>query len=233
MRLESFDAIYHRAAERKGGEGILNRMISAPLSKAEIANIADDRVLAAFTKKVFQSGFVWRVIEQKWPDFEAVFFGFNVDKVLLMPDEMLEQKSTDKRIVRNYKKVMTVRDNALMLSDIRRQHGNFGNFANTYNADNIIELWAYLKKHGARLGGNTGPYSLRALGIDTFLLSRDVEGYFRQHDLISGSATSKRSLTAINQAFVEWQKQSDWSLQSLSQLVSLSCGDNYRLGDEE
>lgn len=231
MRLESFDAIYHRAAERKGGESILNNMISAPLETQEIASLPDDRVLSAFTKKVFQSGFVWRVIEQKWPDFEEVFFGFDVEKVLLMPDEMLEQKSTDKRIVRNYKKVMTVRDNALMLSDIARSHGSFGAFANTYSADNIIELWAYLKKHGARLGGNTGPYALRTLGIDTFLLSRDVEGYFRQHDLISGSATSKRSLTAINAAFIEWQKQSDWSLQSLSQLVSLSCGDNYRLGE--
>ncbi|HAG41377.1 MAG TPA: 3-methyladenine DNA glycosylase, partial [Pseudoalteromonas sp.] len=34
--------------------------------------------------------------------------------------------------------------------------------------DDTIGLWAYLKKHGARLGGNTGPYALRALGKDTF-----------------------------------------------------------------
>jgi len=36
-----------------------------------------------------------------------------------------------------------------------------------------------LKKHGQRLGGNTGPYALRLLGKDTFILSSDVEGYLR------------------------------------------------------
>ncbi|MEC9061776.1 MAG: DNA-3-methyladenine glycosylase I, partial [Pseudomonadota bacterium] len=109
-KLESFQSIYRRACERKGGEKVLEAMLQAPLSKAQIEAISDDRFLAAMTKKVFQSGFVWRVVEQKWPDFETVFFGFDVDKVLLMPDEMLEQKASDKRIVRNYKKVMTVRD---------------------------------------------------------------------------------------------------------------------------
>ena len=140
---------------------------------------------------MFQSGFVWRVIEQKWPDFETVFFGFDIDKVLLMPDEMLEQKASDKRIVRNYKKVMTVRDNAMMIKDVALEHGSFGKFVAGFEKDNITELWAFLKKRGARLGGNTGPYMLRALGIDTFLFSRDVEDYLRKNEIIDGGLTSK------------------------------------------
>lgn len=226
MAAESFAAIYARAAERKGGENGLEAIVSQPLPQAAVTTLKDDRVLSAFTKKVFQSGFVWRVIEQKWPDFEALFFNFDVEKVLLLSDEMLEQRASDRRIVRNLKKVMTIRDNALMLNDIRLAHGSFGEFASRFTGAAIIDLWAYLKKHGERLGGNTGPYALRALGIDTFLLSRDVEGYFRAYDLISGGLTSKQSLTTIANTFADWQQQSGRSLQELSQILAYSCGDN-------
>ena len=227
-KAESFQSIYRRACERKGGERALEAMLQAPLSKAEVEAIPDDRFLAAMTKQVFKSGFVWRVIEQKWPDFETVFFGFNTDKVLLMPDEMLEQKASDKRIVRNYKKVMTVRDNAMMIKDVTMEHGSFGKFVASFGKENITELWAFLKKRGARLGGNTGPYMLRALGIDTFLLSRDVEDYLRKHDIVDGGLTSKKSLTAANAAFAQWHKESGRSLQEISAIVAFSWGTNNR-----
>jgi 3-methyladenine DNA glycosylase Tag len=116
-----------------------------------------------------------------------VFFEFNIDKVLLMPDEMLEQKAQDPSIIRNYNKVKTVRENALMIDSVRREHGSFAKFVSEWPSDDIIGLWAYLKRHGARLGGNTGPYALRTLGKDTFLLSEDVKNYFTAREVISGS----------------------------------------------
>lgn len=225
---ESFQTIYRRACERKGGERVLEAMLRAPLPKANVEKIPDDRFLAAMTKQVFKSGFVWRVIEQKWPDFETVFFGFDVDKVLLMPDEMLEQKAADKRIVRNYKKVTTVRDNAMMIKDVALEYGSFGKFVASFEKERITDLWEFLKKRGARLGGNTGPYMLRALGVDTFLFSRDVEDYLRKHDIIDGGLTSKRSLSAANAAFAQWHGESGRSLQEISTIVAFSWGTNNR-----
>ena len=225
---ESFQTIYRRACERKGGERVLEAMLRAPLTKANVEKISDDRFLAAMTKQVFKSGFVWRVIEQKWPDFETVFFGFDVDKVLLMPDEMLEQKASDKRIVRNYKKVTTVRDNAMMIKDVALEYGSFGKFVASFEKERITDLWEFLKKRGARLGGNTGPYMLRALGVDTFLFSRDVEDYLRKHDIIDGGLTSKRSLSAANAAFAQWHRESGRSLQEISAVVAFSWGTNNR-----
>ena len=226
MVMESFSTIYERACKRKGGEQALESMLSAPLVAKQVASIPDDRFLAEMTKKVFQSGFVWRVIEKKWPEFETVFFGFDIEKVLLMPDEMLEQKASDKRIVRNYKKVMTVRDNAMFIKDIAREHGSFGQFVATFDASNITELWTTLKKRGSRLGGNTGPYMLRALGIDTFLFSQDVEDYLRKHDIIDGGLSSKKSLLAANSAFEQWHKESGRSLQEISSVIAFSWGTN-------
>ena len=224
---EKFDRIYKRAAERKGGEGNLELLLGEPLSAGEIAKLGDDRFLAEFTKKVFQSGFVWRVVRNKWPDFERLFFGFEIEKILLMPDEMLEQKAADPAIIRNYTKVKTIRDNAMMIDSVAREHGSFAKFVADWPSENIIGLWAYLKKHGARLGGNTGPYALRFLGKDTFLMSQDAIGYFSGHDVISGSAQSKRSLEAVQNVFSEWQQQSGRPLQQLSQVLSMSVGDNH------
>ena len=227
VKAEAFASLYDRVVKRKGSEAMVKELLSQPASNKQVLEIPDDRFLAEFTKKVFQSGFVWRVVRQKWPDFEEVFFGFNIDKILLIPDEMLEQKASNPAIIRNFNKVKTIRENALMIEDVRRKYGSFAKFISEWPKDDLIGLWEFLKKNGARLGGNTGPYALRTLGIDTFLLSRDVESYFHEHGLISGSARSKRSLAAIQNTFFMWQKESGLSLQELSQLVSFSCGDNY------
>ena len=113
-----------------------------------------------------------------------------------------------------------------MIHEVAEKHGSFSQFIADWPTDNIIGLWAYLKKHGARLGGNTGPYALRALGKDTFLLSRDVEAYLRAHELIDGGLQTKKSLQAAQDFFNELQQQSGYSLQALSQLVAYGVGDN-------
>ena len=144
----------------------------------------------------------------------------------MMSPEQQERAASDERIVRNYKKVQTVQVNAFMIHEVALEHGSFSEFVATWPTDDIIGLWAYLKKHGARLGGNTGPYALRVLGKDTFLLSRDCESYLRAHKIIDGGLQTKKSLLAAQRFFNELQQQSGLSLQELSQIVSYSCGDN-------
>ena len=227
MATEKFASIYARSAKRKGGDAKLESMLSAPLNSTSIAEIDDSRFLSEFTKKVFQSGFVWRVVRQKWPHFEREFFEFNIDKVLMIPDEMFEKKATNPDIIRNLNKVRTIRENALMIKSVALEHGSFAKFVANWDPANIIGLWDFMKKNGSRLGGNTGPYALRFLGKDTFLISRDVEGYFVARNLIQGSSRSKRSLTAIQAQFNTWQQESGRSLQAISQIVSMSVGDNH------
>ena len=224
---ESFARIYQRACERKGGAAALEALLGQSASADDIAAIPDNLLLGELTKKVFQSGFVWRVVRQKWPGFCEVFFDFAIEKILLMSDEMLEAKARDERIIRNASKVFTIRHNAMMIDDIAMKHGSFAKFIAHWPSSNIIGLWAYLKKHGARLGGNTGPYALRAIGKDTFILSEDVEAYLRATRVFDGGITSKRSLVQIQQQFNVWQQESGRSLQQISQIIALSVGENF------
>ncbi len=231
MSLEKFDSLYQRAAERKGGVAILNLLLGENQQDKLVADLGDDRILSAFTKKVFQSGFIWRVVENKWANFEELFFDFDLTKVLMMPEEMQERKAADARIIRNFKKVKTIQANAQMMFEQaqgnKSEYKSFAEFIANWPSNNIIGLWDYLKKEGQRLGGNTGPYALRAIGKDTFLLTRDIEAYFRANKIIDGGLQSKKSLTAIQNSFNQWQSECDLSLTQLSRLVAFATGDNH------
>ena len=224
--VEKFSTIYQRAAERKGGDAALESLLGQPLTTAQLQRYSSADWLSAFSKKVFQSGFVWRIVEQKWPGFREVFFDFQPEKILLLSDEMLAAKATDPRIIRNAAKVLSIQANALMIHELTLEHGDFSALIAQWPAEQIIDLWALLKKRGARLGGNTGAYSLRAMGKDTFLLSQDVEAYLRAYQVIDGGLTSQTSLKKIQAQFNDWQQQSGRSLQQISQIVALSGGDN-------
>jgi 3-methyladenine DNA glycosylase Tag len=225
--MEKIQTIYQRASERKGGSAALDLLLSdVSYGPNELSITSDDRILSAFTKKVFQSGFVWRVVENKWNNFEELFFDFNIEKVLMMPEEMMEKKASDPKIIRNYNKVKTIQGNAQMIFNEQQNGHSFVEFIQNWPSSDMIGLWAYLKNNGQRLGGNTGPYALRAMGKDTFLLTRDIESYFRAHDIISGGLQTKSSLFAIQNSFNEWQKQCDLSLSQISRLIAYATGDN-------
>jgi 3-methyladenine DNA glycosylase Tag len=169
-----------------------------------------------------------RVVENKWPDFEDSFFNFNIEKVLMMPEEMLENKAADPKIIRNYNKVKTIQANAQMIFEHQTEHNtSFAQLIEDWPTTDIIGLWTFLKKNGQRLGGNTGPYALRLLGKDTFILSSDVEAYLRAQKVIDGGLQSKKSLTAIQTYFNQLQQESGYSLTQLSRLIALASGDNY------
>ncbi|AWB66571.1 3-methyladenine DNA glycosylase [Saccharobesus litoralis] len=225
--MEKFTFIFERAAERKGGEASVMARVAKPLSSKQIAQYDDSQLLAEMSKKVFQSGFVWRVVEQKWPGFEEVFFDFNIEKILMMPAEMLERKASDERIIRNYRKVLSIRENAQLLHELQLEHGSAAKWLAEWPTHDIVGLWRYLKKNGSRLGGNTGPYALRKLGKDTFLFSQDVEAYLRAQKIIDGGIGTNKTLNAAQDAFNVWQQESGLSFQEISQVIAMSVGDNY------
>ncbi|KOO16763.1 3-methyladenine DNA glycosylase [Vibrio xuii] len=226
MTLEKFDDIYHRAAARKGGEANLESLLATPLSRDELLEIPNDRWLAAFSMKVFQSGISWKVVRNKWPNFEEVFFGFKIEPLLMLSEEQWDNKAADTRIIRHHAKVKSILANAQMIHEASIEHGSFANMVANWPSEDITGLWLYLKKHGNRLGGNTGPYSLRQLGVDTFILSGDVESYLRNCKVIEGGKDTKRSLLATNKAFAQWQQESGRGLTQISQVIAYSTGDN-------
>jgi 3-methyladenine DNA glycosylase Tag len=226
--MTAFKTIRARAAKRKGGEAALAKLLPKVPSSKTLAKLGDDRVLAEMAKRVFSAGFVWSVIDQKWPGFEAAFLGFEPKRLSFQPDEFWEGLAGDKRIVRNPQKIKAVRDNAKFVADIAREHGSFGKFLAEWPAGDQIGLLELLAKRGARLGGRTGQYFLRFIGKDAFVTSPDVVACLRDAGLdIAESPTSKKDLTQIQDQFNAWAKESGLALTHISRICAMSIGENY------
>ncbi len=224
----AFKTIRARAAKRKGGEAALTALLPKVPAPKALAKLGDDRALAQMTKRIFSAGFVWSVIEQKWPGFEAAFLGFEPKRLLLQPDEFWEGLTADKRIVRNPQKIMAVRDNAGFVTDIAREHGSFGKFLAAWPASDQVGLLELLARRGARLGGKTGQYFLRFIGKDGFVTSNDVVACLRDAGLdIAENPTSKKDMARIQATFNAWAEETGLPYTHLSRICAMSIGENY------
>jgi 3-methyladenine DNA glycosylase Tag len=223
-----FKTIRARAAKRKGGDKALASLLPKAPDQKVLAKLKDDRVLAEMSKRIFCSGFVWRVIDQKWPDFEKAFLKFEPKRLLHQPDEFWEGLADDKRIVRHPQKIMSVRANARFVSDIAEEHGSFGKFLAGWPTSDQIGLLDLLAKRGARLGGRTGQYFLRFIGKDSFVTSNDVVACLRDAGLdIAENPTSKKDLKKIQDQFNAWAKETELPIIHLSRICAMSIGENY------
>ena len=232
--MANFAAIRKRAEARKGGPAALAALLPAVPDQAAVARLADDRVLAEMTQRIFCSGFVWRVIEQKWPGFEAVFLGFDVARLCFEPDEFWEAATRDARIVRHAAKVMAVRANARFVADIAAEHGSFGAFLAAWPMEDQAGLLDLLAKRGSRLGGMTGQYLLRFLGRDSWITSRDMVACLRDAGVeVAAQPGSKRDFLAIQAQMNAWRAKTGLSFIHLSRICAMSVGENHASAPEE
>lgn len=220
--VETFAKIYKRAAARKGGEKALELMLRPVQESTHLTKISDADVLAEMTKCVFRSGFVWKIIEAKWPGFQTAFSDFDVMHCAMLADEDLEVLQGNAEIVRHGKKIASVRANAQYILDVRADYGSFNQFLSQWPDGDFIGLWEHMKKNGSRLGGQTGRYFLRFIGYDTPMLSRDVVTALITANVVDKDPTSKKAQQSVQEAFITWQHESKRSLKEISRVLALS-----------
>ena len=219
-----FSEILERAASRHGGAAALEKRLAEtkPLSPAKLAAIPDDRWLAMMTRRIFQAGFNWSVIDNKWDGFEAAFDGFDVGRWVMAPDEDLDALAKDSRIVRNSQKIRTVRENAVFIADLAKEHGSAGKAFGGWPAEDFAGLLDLLKRRGSRLGGSTAQYFLRSMGVDSYVLSAHVTAALIEAGVIDKPPTSKKGMAAVQAAFNQWMAESGRSLTAISRTLGYS-----------
>ena len=219
--MTSFQTLYDLAAMNKGSPAMLEQVLPLTATSKELSKITDDRYLSMMTRCIFRAGFVWRIIDYKWPGFENAFANFNPLAVAHFSDERLEQLAQDTTIVRHFTKIVAVRNNAVYVLDQQRRHGSFAAFIADWPTEDIVGLWLELKKQGSRLGGNSGPMMLRSMGKDTFLITKDVCDALVHHGFIDKfSVNSQRDLRRVQDIFNSLCEQSGRSLSEVSRILA-------------
>jgi len=218
----SFDELFKLAAERKGGADAFEAALPVPKRAAELAAIPDHRWLSAMTRAVFQAGFSWKVIEAKWPGFEAAFWGFDPGRCSMMSDDDLDALVKDKRIVRNGAKIRSVAENAVFIRDLANEHGSAARAFAEWPAEDFAGLVSLIRKRASRLGGTSGQYFLRTMGVDSFVLTRDVVRALIREGIVEKEPTSQRDLARVQEAFNRWRGESGRPLSQISRTLASS-----------
>jgi len=221
--MKSFQWLYEHVQQHRAGEDV-EALLPMALPEQALAAVPDDRLFSDMTRRVFRAGLKHSLVDGKWPAFETAFFGFDPRKISLMSDEHLEKLMQNDQIIRHFGKIKATRHNAMMVAELSERHGGFGNYLAQWPCEDIIGLWAQLKKEGSQLGGNSGAYFLRMVGKDTFLLTDDVVAALKAQDIIDKKPTAKRDLQKVQDAFNQWQQESGRPLCQISRLLSYTVG---------
>ena len=136
--MDKFADIYQRACDLKGGDAALQKRMPKVRGTRALAGTGDDRCLSEMTRCIFQAGFVWRVVDHKWDDFEDVFFGFPPEKIVMLSPDQIDRICSNPRIIRNRQKVLSIQHNARYILDVAREHGSFGRFISRWPASDQV-----------------------------------------------------------------------------------------------
>lgn len=218
-----FDEILHIAISATGSREILSERLPRPLSSSNLQEIKDDRFLSMISRCIFRAGFVWKVVDKKWPNFEKTFLNFNPLAVAYLSDDRLEEIASDKSIIRNFTKILATRTNAAYVIEKQYENGSFSKYIADWPEHKIVNLWFEMKRDGSRLGGMTGPMILRSMGKDTFLPTTDVIDALTKYGFVkTHSNGSKKDLERVQEIFNLLREESNLSLSQISKVLALS-----------
>ena len=221
MAAPSFEPILEAARTRLGA-GALEARLTQPRSAAELKARRDDRYLSQMSLRIFRAGLKHSLVDAKWPAFEDVFNGFEPRRVRAISDESLEALLGDRRLIRHWGKLKSVRDNAASMIKIAEEHDSFGDWLAGWPGTNIVGLWEALAKCFNQMGGNSGPSFLHMVGKDTFILTHSVTAALKHWGAADAPPKNRKDRAQVQSCFNAWAAETGRPLCQLSLILAAS-----------
>ncbi|MHA2102959.1 MAG: DNA-3-methyladenine glycosylase I [Candidatus Hodarchaeales archaeon] len=118
---------------------------------------SDEGYFEFLTKAVFQAGFSYKVVEQKWPDITEVFENFNFSSIAHWDEEKILDVVQSPKIIRNMKKVRGIVYNAQIFIELVNQYESIEKYLASFRDKSYNERSSKLAKQFKWLG-RTGAY---------------------------------------------------------------------------
>lgn len=216
------EALVHHESET------IEARIPPTIRPAALEALSADRILAAMARRIFSAGFRWSVVAKKWPEIEAAFDHFDVATVAAYEAEKVAALREDRRIIRHPGKIRAIIENASRMERLAEESHSVARWIARWPEDDVVGLWHALAKRFTMMGGASGPYFLRSIGRDTFILTPDVLTTLAAHGVYSGKGTGKRDQRAIQEHFNRWREETGYSYAALSMVLASATGPRDR-----
>jgi 3-methyladenine DNA glycosylase Tag len=222
--MRAFAEIISMAAERKGGMRAVEALLAETpvLPHDTIAATPDDRVLAAMTRRIFSAGFSSKVIDDKWPAFEAAFHQFDPRACAFISEAEFDALTKNPGIVRNGAKIKSVHLNSRFLLDLAAEHTTAARFFADWPDSDYVGLLDVLKKRGSHLGGDSGMRFLRSIGKAAFIPRPDVITALVREGVLERAPSGKSDFQTMQVAFNAWSAESGRNLTEISRVLAMT-----------
>lgn len=219
----NFERLYQTAILHKGGEANVRALLPEVATTEQLIEASDAFYLSTMSLRIFRAGLKHAMVDAKWPAITQAFNGFDPLHCAMLSDEDIDKLMQNPAVIRHLGKLKAVRHNAAFVLAVRREFDSFGHWLADWPNGDIVGLWLQLKKQGQQLGGMSGPYFLRMVGKDTFLLTRDVVAVLIAQGALDKPPTSVKELRTAQAVFLQWQQESGRSLAEISRVVSMTA----------
>ncbi len=221
MSMTTFAKIQAAAVKRIGEDELAKRM-PKPKGPKALRNVSDDRYFSQMSLRIFRAGLKQSMVDARWPDFEEAFEGFDPHRVRSFNDEDLDRLMSNKALIRHGGKMRATLHNAAALCDVIDEFGGMGDYLAGWPKDDVVGLWFDLGKRFKQLGGNSGPYFLRMVGKDTFVLTGFVVKALNHWGAFDGEPKGKGDRKAVQEAYNAWAEESGLPLCQISMTLAAS-----------
>jgi 3-methyladenine DNA glycosylase Tag len=126
--------------------------------------ITDDEYFERLTRALFQAGLNWKMIDNKWPNFQKAFLQFSIKKVAKFDDAKLRRLMNDAGIVRNEGKIKSTIYNAQQFLGIVKEFGSFEDYLKSFGK-NHAGLQGDLQSRFHHLGESSSRTFLWMAGV--------------------------------------------------------------------
>lgn len=109
------------------------------------------------SKAIFRSGFSWRVVREKWSNFQESFDRFDLGKVAGYDIPDTDRLFSDERIIRNRRKILATIGNARTMQVLVDEHGSFESYLRSLDGLDYYQRVKVLTKQFLGLG-RTGAF---------------------------------------------------------------------------
>jgi DNA-3-methyladenine glycosylase I len=114
--------------------------------------------------EINQAGLSWLTVLKKREAFNRAFAGFDPKKVAAFTDNDIARLLADEGIIRNRLKINAVIENARRILEIRKSHGSFADWLDSYHPQSKEEWVKLFKKTFLFTGGEIAGEFLMSLG---------------------------------------------------------------------
>jgi len=219
-----FDTIIALAVANKGSLAALEALLATTrsASPAEIAKIPDNRLLSEMSRRIFQAGFSWKVVDDKWPAFEALFAAFDPRVCANLAEERFDALLKDGRIIRNAAKIRAIVTNAGFILELAKERGSAARFIADWPDSDYVGLLDLFGKRASRLSGQAAMRFLRGVGKPAFITTDAVVTALIREGVLTKPSVGKRDMRTIQDAFNAWSAEAGRDLTEISRILAMS-----------